>query len=92
MAEKAAKVAKAKRKPKKARRKVSEPIPVSTVKAEEYWSTYQLSDGTKMRIRPIVIEVVRLPNKFDDKGNPAYTITSGMIHSLESPRKLKKKK
>lgn len=86
------KAVKAKRKPKKAGRKVGDLIPVSITKAEEYWSTYKLSDGTTMRARPIMVEIARHHNKYDDKGNPFYTITGGMIQELKAPKRLKKKK
>ena len=92
MAKKAAKAAKAKGKPKIARRKSGGLVPVPITKSEENWSVYKLSDGTVMRVRPIMVEIVRQKNKFDDKGNPVYTITSGMIHQLKSPSKLRKKK
>ena len=92
MAKKAAKASKAKGKPKKARRKVGSPIPVSIKKAEENWSVYKLSDGTTLRSRPVMVDVVRKHNTFDDKGNPTYTITGGMIYELKAPNKLKKKK
>ncbi len=88
----AKKADRAKGKTKKAGRKVGDPIPVSIKKAEEYWNIYKLSDGTTLRIRPIMVEIVRQHNKFDDKGNPFYTITGGMIQQLKSPNKLMKKK
>ena len=88
----AKKAVRAKGKTKKAGRKVGDPIPVSIKKAEEYWNIYKLSDGTTLRARPIMVEIARQHNKFDDKGNPSYKITGGMIYELTSPNKLKKKK
>ena len=83
---------KAKAKTKKAGRKVGDPVLVSITKAEEYWNVYKLSDGTTLRTRPILVEIARKHKTFDDKGNPAYTITGGMIYELKTPNKLKKKK
>ncbi len=71
----AKKAARAKGKTKKAGRKVGSPIPVSIKKAEENWNVYKLSDGTTIRSRPVIVEIVRRHNRFDDKGNPVYTIT-----------------
>ena len=88
----AKRTARAKGKAKKAGRKIGDPIPVSITKAEEYWNIYKLSDGTTIRARPIMVEIERQHNKFDDKGNPSYAITGGMIYKLESPNKLKEKK
>ena len=88
----AKRAAKAKAKTKMAGRKVGDPIPVSITKSEEYWNIYKLSDGTTLRARPIMVEIERRHNKFDDKGNPVYTITGGMIYKLKSPKKLTKGK
>ena len=88
----AKRVVKAKAKTKKAGRKVGDPIPVSIKKAEENWNVYKLSDGTTLRARPIMVEISRKHNTFDDKGNPVYTITGGMIYDLKAPNKLRKKK
>ena len=88
----AKRAARAKGKTKTAGRKVGGPIPVSITKAEEYWSIYKLSDGTTVRVRPIMVEIMRQRNKFDDKGNPFYTIKGGMIQELKSPNKLKRRK
>ena len=91
MAKRAVK-AKAKTKKKKTGRKVGDPVPVSIKKAEENWSVYKLSDGTTLRSRPVMVDVVRKHNTFDDKGNPVYTVTGGMIYNLKTPNKLKRKK
>ncbi|NQU59927.1 MAG: hypothetical protein HQ512_02255 [Rhodospirillales bacterium] len=87
----AKKVIKAKKKPKKAGRKVGDPIPVSIKSAEEHWNIYKLSDGTTVRARPILIEIARQHDKFDDKGSPIYTITGGVIQELTVPKRLRKK-
>ena len=88
----AKKVARAKGKTKKASPKVGDLIPVSVTKAEEHWNIYELSDGTTLRARSLMVEIGRQHKKFDDKGNPAYTITGGMIYQVKSPKKMMKKK
>jgi hypothetical protein len=48
---------------------------VNVVKTDEPWSEYVLEDGTKLRMKQTVINVVRLDDK-DDNGNPMYSIQS----------------
>lgn len=77
---------------KKADLKVGDLIPVSITKTEEHWNSYEFSDGTKMRTRSIIIEAARQHGVFDDKGNPIYNLTTGVLQQLNSPKRLKKGK
>ena len=88
----AKRAASAKGKSKKTGPKVGDLIPVPVTNTEEFWNIYKLSDGTTVRARPIMVEIARQHNKFDDKGNPAYTITGGIIYKLNSPIRLMRKK
>ena len=52
----------------------------------------RLADGTTVRIRMDVIEVVRFDGEWDAEGHPLYQIRSGnIIAILESPPELKRK-
>ncbi len=51
----------------------------------------RLADGSRMRIRVDVIEVVRFDGEWDPEGHPIYQIKSGnIIAILESPPELKR--
>jgi hypothetical protein len=54
---------------------------VKVVEANEPWSEYSLEDGTKLRMKQTIINVVRLDDK-DDNGNPLYSIQSQQILSV----------
>lgn len=88
----AKKAARAKGKTRRAGRKVGDLIPVSVTSAEEHWNTYKLSDGTTVRARPIMIEIGKQHNKFDDKGNPVYTIKGATVYDVNAAPRLRKKK
>jgi hypothetical protein len=54
---------------------------VKVVEASEPWSEYRLEDGTKLRMKQTIINVVRLDEK-DDNGNPMYSIQSQQTLSV----------
>lgn len=50
-----------------------------------------LADGTKLRMRLDVVEVVRFPGEYDREDHPIYQVKSGTVMAvLESPEHLKK--
>lgn len=56
----------------------------------EDWNEYQLSDGTEVRVRLIVQQVLVIPNEFDQEGNPIYMVKSGNVMVVRAPDHLKK--
>ena len=46
---------------------------------KEDWNIYQLHDGTEIRVRLIVQNVIKIPDEVDDQGNPAYAVRSSNI-------------
>lgn len=65
--------------------------PIEVVSVNENWSECTLEDGTIIRIRPVVAEVRRQRNKFDDAGEPIYNVKTALLLSSRSPKKLHKK-
>lgn len=56
----------------------------------EDWNTYQLEDGTELKMRLIVSEVFRVDGQFDQEGNPVYVVKSTNLLVAKSPDHLKK--
>jgi hypothetical protein len=52
---------------------------------------YSLSDGTKLRLRPVIISIERSKQKFNPSGEPIYQIQAGLIMQPSVPKKLKRK-
>ena len=46
---------------------------------KEDWNTYQLHDGTEIRVRLIVHQVVKIPDEVDEQGNPVYVVRSNNV-------------
>lgn len=57
---------------------------VSFEPLEEPWAKYRLDDGTVVRMRLIVADVVRLHKK-SPTGEPVYVVKSSNILAVEEP-------
>jgi hypothetical protein len=47
---------------------------VEITDAKEPWSEYTLEDGTKIRSRQAVVNIIRLDNKKNANGEPVYIV------------------
>ena len=66
------------------------PKDVDVLEAKEVWSEYRLSDGTVLRIKPIMIAVSRLEGEHTLDGDPVYNMKSTLVTDLRVPQELKK--
>jgi len=58
---------------------------------EEHWNIYQLSDGTKLKVKLIIRGVKRL-NQFEPDGAPVYLINSmNVVRAVDIPDSVKAK-
>lgn len=55
----------------------------------EAWNTYQLADGTSLKMKLILLNVARL-EEFSPDGTPVYQFQAQQIVTIEAPEKLKK--
>ena len=56
----------------------------------EEWNEYEISDGSTVRLKVIVTNIVRLKDKFDPVGNPIYLVRSSNVLSISASEKAKK--
>lgn len=56
----------------------------------EHWNEYLLDDGSVVRMKAVVTEIVRVPGQYDNEGNPAYIVFSTNVTHVSSPEELKK--
>ncbi len=59
--------------------------------AQETFNSYLLDDGTSLRMKSVVTEVLRLLDRYDDEGNPVYMVKSQNLVVVDAPASLKKK-
>lgn len=66
-------------------------LEIPVLESSEKWSEYKLEDGTTLRIKQVLIEVVRTGG-FDAEGNPTYVVKAQPVLSLvDVPENLKRK-
>jgi hypothetical protein len=58
---------------------------VEMLDAKEVWSEYRLADGTKVRIKPVMIAVFRAEGEFTPDGEPVYNMKSTLITDIRAP-------
>lgn len=68
-----------------------EGVDISFKTRKEEWNEYELMDGTIIRMKVIVSEVIRLDNLYDNEGNPRYIAKSANMLVVKAPENLKRK-
>ena len=48
----------------------------------EHWNEYLLNDGSVVRFKSVVTEILRLVDRYDREGNPQYLIKSTQVVSV----------
>lgn len=65
-------------------RKVEAQLLEFETKAEP-WNQYVLEDGTTLRMKIVLLEVVRLVGEKDEKGQPVYQFVAQQIIGASTP-------
>jgi hypothetical protein len=55
----------------------------------ENWNEYLVDDGTVIRVKLVVTEVLRVEGSYDQQGNPLYLINSTNVTTVSSPDNLR---
>ena len=63
---------------------------VDVQEAKEVWSEYRLSDGTVLRIKPVMITISRVEGEHTIEGDPVYNMKSTLVTDVRAPQELKK--
>lgn len=66
-------------------------VVTEVVRSAEHWNEYTLEDGTALRLKPVITEVLRIENEFDSDGNPVYIVRSTNVLSVDASEKVRKK-
>jgi hypothetical protein len=57
---------------------------VDMVEAKELWSEYRLSDGTTLRVKPVMIAVFRDDGQQSPDGEPVYNTKSTLVMDVRT--------
>lgn len=58
----------------------------------ERFSDITLKDGTLVRIKPVVVDVIRADGQWDNEGNPIYVVRSTNVMTVNNVDESLKKK
>ncbi len=58
---------------------------------KEDWNEYQLMDGSVIKVKLVVGSIFRIPDEYDNEGNPIYIVRSKNVLMVRSPDTLRKK-
>lgn len=70
--------------------KIVEGLDMDFKSLKEDWNEYQINDGTIIRMKVVVTNVAKIPDRYDPEGNPIYLLKSSNVLSVSAPEKLKK--
>lgn len=56
---------------------------------KEGWNIYQIGDGSTLKMRTVVAEIIRVDGEYTDAGEPIYTVKSTSILNVEVPGNLR---
>jgi hypothetical protein len=56
----------------------------------EHWNTYVLHDGTTLKLKAVVSEIVRIEGAYAPNGDPLYMVNSSNIVVTDVPENLRK--
>jgi len=57
---------------------------IDMVEAKEVWSEYRLSDGTTLRVKPVMIAVFRADGQQSPDGEPVYNTKSTLVMDVRA--------
>lgn len=57
----------------------------------EHWNEYLIDDGSLLKLKPVVTEVLRVEGQYDAAGNPAYLVQSTNVVAVDAPEELRRK-
>ncbi len=57
----------------------------------ENWNTYILADGTNLKLKAVLAEVLRVDDRYAPNGDPLYIVNANPVLSTAAPEHLKKK-
>jgi hypothetical protein len=64
-------------------------VEVNVEEATERWTDIQLADGSKIRIKTVILGVLRLEGQYDGDGNPLYQLKANQVMTVTSPDHLR---
>lgn len=71
--------------------KMVDATPMSFQVGAEHFNDYVLEDGTVLRLKTVMTEILRVDDLYDNDGNPVYVTKAVNVVTADSPEKLRRK-
>jgi hypothetical protein len=55
----------------------------------EHWNEYLTDDGTVLRLKPVVTQILRLEGLYDHNGDPVYSVNATNVLAVSAPEELR---
>lgn len=56
----------------------------------EHWNEYLADDGSVIRLKVVVTEILRIDGEYDQEGNPGYIVKSTNVVAVSAPEELRR--
>lgn len=69
------------------------PLPTTEIgfrTSGEYWNEYLVDDGSVIRLKVVVTDVMRVDGAYDPEGNPMYVTKSTNIMTVSTPEEIRR--
>lgn len=60
---------------------------IDVLESTERWSEFNLADGTVIRIKAGIVSAVKIPDQFDEEGNPVYALNINPVIHIKHVKK-----
>lgn len=67
-----------------------ERVRVGSQVTAEPWARAELDNGSVIRLKSVIVDVVRIPGKYDSEGMPVYVVKSAGVLAVEGAEHLHK--
>ena len=57
----------------------------------ENWNEYEVEDGSRLRVKSVATEVLRVDGSFDADNNPTYLLKAGNVLTVVVPDNLRRR-
>lgn len=57
----------------------------------EKWNTYVLADGTQLKVKVVLADVLRVEGQYSPNGDPLYTVNAQIVVASNSPDSLRRR-
>ena len=57
----------------------------------EFWNEYLTEDGSVIKVKLVVTDIVRVDGAYDIQGQPIYFVQSSNVVAVSAPEELRKK-